>query len=248
MKDEETLTSQNVRESYEFLAKKVLEDHAKNYSRIILNFHNEIVRQQFKLSYADLANLDLLYYEALKLDGLGFKGRAAVNEAFDAVCHLKEEKPETMMNFWKSLMVCFSELEDVERQLFCTNEASYLATRMNREEEAVALKKDVIALAYRFEQPYLSQHLPTFEELILQFGAIKGKELFAYEKETPKVIHDPVETNPFYVRFIDKVNERLHDYFEKNPKEFSEQKFNMLKRRYLKEEGLLWSPPKQNDE
>ncbi len=244
MSNEEKINEDNLKENYEFLAKKVGE-RAKNYSPIILSFRNEIIKQKYPLPPQDMLNLDLLYYESLKIDGKTFKGREAVNEAYSILKKL-ELTPEDKFDYYRNLGIVFQEMEDVRKEVECVREASFLASKIGRRDEAIALKKDLIALAFRFEVEERKEIFPSYEELILQFGGEKGKELFSLESEEPYVIYDYIETNPFYVRFIDKVNDRLDSYFHDNPKEFSEQKFNLLKRKYLKEEGLEWNPPCTN--
>ncbi len=244
MNNEEKITKDNLKENYEFLAKKVKEK-AKNYSPIILSFRNEIIKQKYPLSPRDMINLDLLYYESLKIDGKTFKGRDAINEAYSILKKL-ELSPEDKFDYYKNLGIVFQEMEDIRKEVECVKEASFLASKIGRRDEAIALKKDLIALAFRFEENERKEIFPTYEELVLQFGGEKSKELYALEKEKPYVIYDCVETNPFYVRFIDIVNEKLDSYFLENPKEFTEQKFNSLKKRYLKEEGLEWNPPHTN--
>lgn len=245
MKTNEKITKENLEENYSFLAKKVLDDHAKNYSPIILSFRNEILRQHYPLSPQDMLNLDLLYFESLKIDGKVYLGREALNEAYSILQKI-DTFPEDKFSFYKDLGMDFQAVEDVRKEIACLKEASFLASKIGRRDEAIALKKDVIALVFRFPEEERKEQFPPYEELILQFGKDTGKELFALEQEEPYVIYDTVETNPFYVRLIDKVNHKLSDYFQENPNEFSEQKFNSLKRRFLKEEGLEWNPPYTN--
>lgn len=245
MKTNEKITKENLEENYSFLAKKVLDDHAKNYSPIILSFRNEILRQHYPLSPQDMLNLDLLYFESLKIDGKVYLGREALNEAYSILQKI-DTFPEDKFSFYKDLGMDFQAVEDVRKEIACLKEASFLASKIGRRDEAIALKKDVIALVFRFPEEERKEEFPPYEELILQFGKDTGKELFALEQEEPYFIYDTVETNPFYVRLIDKVNHKLSDYFQENPNEFSEQKFNSLKRRFLKEEGLEWNPPYTN--
>lgn len=242
MQKDEIITKENIKENYDFLAKKVLDDRAKNYSPFILSFRNEIIRQHFQISPIDMFNLDLLYFEALKIDSKPYLGREALNEAYSLINKLQLSQ-EDKYSYYKNLGMDYQEVEDVRKELKCLNEASFAACKIGRIDEAFSLKKDVIALSFRFEEEERKEVAPTYEELILQFGPIKGKELYAYLEEGPSVIYDTVESNPFYVRLIDKVNAKIHDYFEANPNELSEQKYNSLKRKYLKEEGLIWNPP-----
>lgn len=245
MQKDEIITKENLKENYDFLAKKVLDDRAKNYSPFVLSFRNEIIRQHFPISPNDMFNLDLLYFESLKIDSKPYLGREALNEAFSIISNL-QLKPEDKYTYYKNLGMDYQEVEDVRKELKCLNEASFAASKIGRIDEAISLKKDVIALSFRFEEGERTKIAPTYEELILQFGPIKGKELYAYYEEGPSVVYDAVESNPFYIRLIDKVNAKIHDYFETNPKELSEQKYNSLKRKYLKEEGLEWKPPYTN--
>ena len=245
MKNNDKITKDNLEENYSFLSKKVLEDRSKNYSPIILSFRNEILRQHYPLSPQDMLNLDLLYFESLKIDGKTYLGREALNEAYFLLQRI-ETFPEDKFCFYKDLAMDFQTIEDVRKEIACLKEASFLASKIGRRDEAIALKKDVIALTFRFKEEERKEEFPTYEELILQFGKDVGKELFALEEEEPYIIFDTIETNPFYVRLIDKINHKLADYFQENPQEFSEQKFNSLKRRFLKEEGLEWNPPCTN--
>ncbi len=242
----DTITKDNLKENYEFLSKKVLDDRSKNYSPIVLSFRNEIIKQKYPLSPLDMINLDLLYFEALKIDGKTFQGREAVNEAYALIKKI-EATHDIKFNLFKNLANDFQMLEDVRKEIECVSEASYFALKIGRRDEAIALKKDVIALAKRFPEDEIKEHMPSYEELILQFGKDDGKDLFALEKETPQIVFDPIETNPFYVRLIDKVNAKIDAYFKDNKEQFSEQKFNSLKRRFLKEEGLEWNPPYTNN-
>ena len=245
MKTDEKITKENLEENYSFLSKKVLEDRAKNYSPILLSFRNEILRQHYPLSPQDMLNLDLLYFESLKIDGKTYLGREALNEAYSLLEKI-DVFPDDKFSFYKDLAMDFQSIEDVRKEISCLKEASFLASKIGRRDEAIALKKDVIALAFRFPLEERKEEFPSYEELILQFGKDTGKELFALEEEEPYIIFDTVESNPFYVRLIDKVNHKLADYFQENPQEFTEQKFNSLKRRFLKEEGLEWNPPYTN--
>ncbi len=242
----EKITLENLRSNFEFLQKKVNEDKAKNYSVIILSFRNEIIKQKFPLSPLDMVNLDLLYFEALKIDGKTFKGREALEEAYDLL-KKTNPNPETKFYLYKNLGNDFQILEDIRKELKCFSEASFLASKLGRKDEAIALKKDVISLAKRFSKDEIAEYMPAYEELILQFGKEDGTKLFALEKEEPNIIFDEIETNPFYVCLIDKVNAKIDTYFTENKEEFSEQKFNFLKRKYLKEEGLEWTPPYKNN-
>lgn len=246
MEKVDKITKDNIKENYEFLTKKINEDRAKNYSTIILSFRNEILRQKFPLSPMDMANLDILYFEALKIDGKTYLGRKAVEEAYSIIAKI-DASIEDKLVLYKNLAYDFQILEDVRKELKCFSEASYFATKLGRKDEAIALKKDVISLAKRFPEEEKNQYMPSFEELILQFGKEDGKNLYLLEEEEPIIIFDPVETNPFYIRLIDKVNEKIDNYFIQNKEEFSEQKFNFLKRKYLKEEGLEWTPPYKNN-
>lgn len=245
MKTNDKITKDNLEENYSFLSKKVLEDRSKNYSPIILSFRNEILRQHYPLSPQDMLNLDLLYFESLKIDGKTFMGREALYEAYSLLQKI-ETFPEDKFSFYKDLAMDFQTIEDVRKELACLKEASFLASKIGRRDEAIALKKDVISLVFRFREEERKEEFPSYEELILQFGKETGKELFSLEEEEPYILFDTIESNPFYIRLIDKVNHRLSDYFQENPKEFSEQKFNSLKRRFLKEEGLEWNPPYTN--
>lgn len=245
MKTNDEITKENLEESYSFLSKKVLEERSKNYSPILLSFRNEIIRQHYPLSPQDMLNLDLLYFESLKIDGKTYLGREALEEAYSLLQKI-ETFPEDKFSFYKDLAMDFQTIEDVRKEVACLKEASFLASKIGRRDEAIALKKDVIALVFRFPEEERKEEFPSYEELILQFGKDTGKELFSLEEEEPYILYDTVETNPFYIRLIDKVNHRLSDYFQENPKEFSEQKFNSLKRRFLKEEGLEWNPPSSN--
>ncbi len=244
MDKEEKITKENINDNYEFLAKKV-EERAKNYSPIILSFRNEIIRQKYPLSAKDMLNLDLLYFEALKNDGKTFLGREALNEAYDILKKIDLISEERFV-FYRNLGIDFQEIEDIRKEVECVKEASFLASKIGRKDEAIALKKDLIALGFRFLPEEREEVVPSYEELILQFGKEIGKELHSLEKEEPCIIYDPIETNPFYTRLIDKVNEKIHLFFEKNPNEFSERKYSSLKRAYLKEEGLEWNPPHTN--
>ena len=78
MKTNDKITKDNLEENYSFLYKKVLEERSKNYSPIILSFRNEILRQHYPLSPQDMLNLDLLYFESLKIDGKTYMGREAL--------------------------------------------------------------------------------------------------------------------------------------------------------------------------
>lgn len=240
------ITKDNIKENYEFLAKKINEDRAKNYSTIILSFRNEILRQKFPLSPMDMTNLDILYFEALKIDGKTYLGRKAIEEAYSIITKI-EVSIEDKFVLYKNLAYDFQILEDVRKELKCFSEASYFATKLGKKDEAIALKKDVILLAKRFPEEEKNQYMSSFEELILQFGKEDGKKLYLLEEEEPIIIFDPVETNPFYIRLIDKVNEKIDNYFTENKEEFSEQRFNFLKRKFLKEEGLEWTPPCKNN-
>lgn len=247
MEKDEKITDKNLKENYEFLYKKVIDDQAKNYSQIILSFRNEIIKQKCPLSPMDMINLDLLYFEALKIDGKTFLGREAIEEAFSLIKQI-EATHDIKFAIFRDLGNDFQILEDIRKEIYCFSEASFLASKLSRKDEAISLKKDVISLAKRFEDDEKSQYMPSYEELILQFGKDNGKVLFALENESPAIIFDPVETNPFYIRLIDKVNAKIDNYFSENKEEFSEQKFNTLKRRFLKEEGLDWTPPYRNNQ
>ena len=242
MEKDEKITNENIKENYDFLYKKVITDRAKNYSPFILSFRNEIIKQHFKISPLDMLNLDLLYFESLKIDGKLYMGRDALNEAYSLLDKI-EAFPDDKFNYYRDLWMDFQEIEDVRKELKCLSEASFLASKIGRKDEAFALKRDVIALSFRFPIEEREKVQPSYEELILQFGPIKGKELENYKKEGPSIIYDTIESNPFYIKLIDKVNMKLHDYFNEHKEEFSEQKYNSLKRKYLKEEGLLWEPP-----
>lgn len=240
------INKDNLKENYEFLYKKVISDHSKNYSPIVLSFRNEIIKQKYPLSPMDMINLDLMYFEALKIDGKTFNGREAINEAYSLLMKI-EATPDLKFTLFKNLGNDFQILEDIRKELNCFSEASYFALKIGRRDEAIALKKDVISLAKRFPETEIDKYMPSYEELILQFGKDSGMELYSFEKESPNIMFDPIETNPFYIRFIDKVNSRIDAYFKENKEEFSEQKFNSLKRKFLKEEGLDWNPPCTNN-
>lgn len=241
MQKDEIITKDNLEENYEFLSKKVLQDRTKNYSPFILSFRNEIIKQHYPLSPLDMLNLDLLYFESLKIDSKPFKGREALNEAFSILEKLNLPF-EKRFPLYRDLAIDFQEVEDVRKELHCLKEASYAALKIGRKDEAVALKKDVMALCFRFNEEEKEKIAPTYEELIMEFGPLTGKELYSFYQEGPSIIYDPIETNPFYIRLIDKVNEKLFNYFQEKPQEFSEQKYNSLKRKFLKEEGLEWNP------
>lgn len=245
MKEETKLTEKDLADAYPFLNRKVHEEHAKNYAPIVSNLRNAIVRERYPLSTRDMARLDLLLVEAYQNDETLAKARPAFEEAYALVQNEASLSPKEAMELWGALAMDANLLEDWNRAYEASDEASYFAHRAGEEAKAIAWKKDQIALAWRFEETEREKKMPSYEELVLLFGKANGTALFASEKQVPAVMHDPVETNPFYVKVIDSVNERIRAYFVAYPQDFTEDKFNALKQQYLREEGLLWLPPRQ---
>lgn len=246
MEDETTkLTEKDLADAYPFLNRKVHEEHAKNYAPIVANLRNAIVRERYPLSIRDMVRLDLLLVEAYQNDEELTKARPAFEEAFELLVKEKSLPAKDAMELWGAVAFDADLLEDWNRAYEASDEAAYYAHRAGEDAKAIACKKDQIALAWRFDEHERPSKMPTYEELVLLFGKNNGTSLYESEKQVPSMLYDPVETNPFYPKVIDRVNERIKTYFAAYPEQFTEAKFQELKKKYLEEEGLLWNPPRK---
>ena len=104
-------------------------------------------------------------------------------------------------------------------------------------------KENEIKLIWRYPEYERKSLFPTKETLMMQFGLDEGKRLFALESEAPKTTHDPIETNPLFVKIIDQVNIALKEHFDKNKDDLNLDNYNTKKHQLLLSYGIDWKAP-----
>jgi hypothetical protein len=231
-------------ECFRYLSKGVAKASRGRWGDLVFAFRAKIVTENSVRSYADIAALDLLYVKAVFKEGTPWKGRSSALEALEAV-----KKGDTVisrldkMDIYAELGADFLALEDVKRAKDAFSETSLLAIQLAQKGKALKAMEKVIDLAWRYEAADRPLEMPSKESLFLQFGTDEAKLLLGYAKTPPRKIHDPVETNPMYLKVIDEVNELLYESFEKSKKTLSLKEFNKRKKEVIASFGLEWNAP-----
>lgn len=239
------MTEEEMKEGYSFLFRKVMEDKAKGLSSLALSFRETAFQNGLLKAPSDLFALDILCYFSFANDETPWKGRECALEALSTL-----EKaggrflPEEALSCYELLLLAFSELEDAPNEWKCAKEASFYAFRCGKKEDAFLYMKRHIDLCFRFPKEEWDTLLPNYETLVLMFGKEKAKELLGYSQKGPYLLHDPIETNPLFVKALTLVNQRLKDYFVAHPSSFSRENYEEKKKAFLLEEGFAWAPAK----
>lgn len=230
--------------SYQYLFEKIMKDKRKDLSIFVLQFREQLLKEEKLRSYSDLVALDILYFHSVNNNEEPWKGREAANEAFNVLRQRETtfEKDEAMSAYLQ-LAEVFNYLEDVDRERQCYDLASYLGFLLNDKEKSTFAKENEIKLIWRYPEYEREKLFPTKETLMMQFGLSEGKRLFALESEEPKTHHDPIETNPLFVKIIDQVNIALKEHFDKNKDDFNLDNYNTKKHQILLSYGIDWKAP-----
>lgn len=238
------LGEEHLEECFRYLTKGVAKEPRRPWADLVFAFRAKIVKENSVRSYADIAALDLLYVQATLNEGTPWQGRSSALEALEAV-----KKGDTVISrldkkdIYARLGEDFLKLEDVKRAKDAFADASFLASQLTQKDQSIDYLKKVIDLAWRYDATDRLLEMPSKEALILQFGKDEAKTLLEYAKAPHEEHHDPVETNPMYLKLIDMVNERLYASFEKSRKTLSLPEFNKRKKELLASFGLTWNPP-----
>lgn len=244
MKNLSKKTTEEMESSYQYLFEKIMKDKRKDLSIFVLQFREQLLKEEKLRSYSDLVALDILYFHSVNNNEEPWKGRDAANEAFQ-VLETRETTfdKEEAMSAYLQLAEVFNYLEDVDRERKSYENASYLAFSIRNQEKAVFAKENEIRLVWRYPENERKILFPTKESLMLQFGLEEGKRLFEFEKEAPRITHDPIESNPLFTKIIDSVNIALKEHFDNNKDDFNLDNYNTKKRQLLLEYGIDWKAP-----
>lgn len=239
------MTEGEMKEGYSFLFKKVMEGKAQGLSALALSFRETAFQNGLLKAPSDLFALDVLCYFSFANEQTPWKGRECALEALSTLEKHKDRfMPEEALSCYELLLLALNELEDVPNERKCALEAAFYAFRCGKNEDAYLYMKRHIDLCFRFRKEEWDSLLPNYETLILMFGKEKGKALCEYMKNGPGVLHDPIETNPLFVKALSAVNQKLKDYFVAHPMDFNRENYEEKKKVYLLEEGFGWEPPK----
>lgn len=246
MSEETTkMTEEEMKEGYSFLFKKVMEEKTKGLSSLALSFRETAFQNGLLKAPSDLFALDMLCYFSFANEQTPWRGRECALEALSTLeKHGDRFWAEEALSCYELLLLSFNELEDVPNEQKCAKEASFYAFRCGKREDAFLYMKRHIDLCFRFPKEEWDSLLPNYETLVLMFGKEKGKELFDYTKKGPITLHDPIESNPLFVKALTFVNQRLKEYFVTHPSSFSRENYEEKKKAFLLQEGFSWEPAK----
>ena len=242
--EEEKMNLLEVKEGYDYLFRKVMKEKAKGLSPLALSFRESAFQNGFMQTPSDQLALDLLCFFAFSNDKEPYKGRDCALEALTILKnHEKCFLPDEALSSYELLLLAFSELEDVPNERFIAENASYYAFRCGKKEDSYLYMMRNIELCFRFPKEEQKDLLPNYETLVMMFGKEKAKEIRSFIEKGPKVLYDPIEVNPLFIKVLPKVNEELRLYFVSHPKEFDVTSFNIKKKEMLAKEGFSWEAP-----
>lgn len=251
MSDEkESLPSlDEVKENYNFLFKEVIEERKKGYVPIVLSFREYVYKNGLLPNVSDLLALDILCYRAYSNEGTPFEGREAALEAFDLLrANAREIEPEEAYSAHQMLLGAFVELEDPIHAVKEADECAFLAFRLGKKEEAIEHIEEEATLAWRFPRKERDAHFPNYETLFMMFGKEAAKSIRSEFEKGPNVLHDPIESNPLFIKALPAVEEAVKEHFKEKKEPFDESSYNAKKKELLEKEGFLWVPPYPNPE
>lgn len=237
------MTEGEMKEGYDFLFTKIMKDRSEGLSTLSLSFRETAFQNGLLQTPSDLFALDMLCYFSFANEKTPWKGSECALEALRTLEKHKDRfLPEEALSCCELLLLALNELEDVPNERKCALEAAFYAFRCGKREDAYLYMVRHIDLCFRFPKEEWDCLLPNYETLLLMFGKEKGKALFEYMKKGPSVLHDPIETNPLFVKVLPLVNQRLKDYFLAHPKDFNRANYEEKKQAFLLEEGFAWTP------
>lgn len=246
--EKESLPSiEEVRENYDFLFREVIEGKKKGYVPIALSFREFVYKNGLLPNPSDLLALDILCYRAFANEETPFEGKEAALEALSLLTkHQKEIDPEEALSAYEMLLASFLELEDPIHAIGCADEASFLSFRLGKKEESLRHIEEQATLAWRFPLKERESKFPNYETLLMMFGKEAAKSIREEYEKGPYTLHDPIESNPLFIKLLPKIEEETREYFAKKKESFNELSYNEKKRELLEKEGFLWVPPYPN--
>ncbi len=234
------------KEAYDFLFKKIMVDKAKSYGELAISFRECVYQNGYLSSPSDQIALDLLCFFAFSNDKEPWNGREC---ALEAMSILRKNSSrfthQEALSCYELLLVAFSQLEDVNNERACADEAAFHSYKLGKKEDAELYMLRNIELCFRFAKEDREKMLPTYEALTMMFGADKAKEYMRVIEQPHFDIHDPIETNPLFIKVLPMINKKLKEYFVAHPNEWSRASYNEKKKEYLLFEGFSWMPPKK---